>query len=327
MMKQLIILLTDSAHDRGVMLQEGNIKDHKIIYVECDEGKITGGSTIADAHRLLCVMLWEKGARPEENAARIVKILDQHKESYEAVVGTHNLGYAIEKALDVRVVAERYPEIPITQYTTVDYQFIKQWSIELSKVGTPDIDVNHVKVGFDKLFDLLKRGLHLMPSRRLALIKHRLSNLLLPIDNDLQGLYETGFAAEYWKDVNAAYKDGRAVETLKRVAQFIYTGDAAQETVEKICLEARHEFPSASSEIETVWNRARACLSREGVPANGEVKVILEDLGNPLKLETVRSKCSKYNNDFHAWFVSLIDALEELRLLVSREEARGSIAI
>lgn len=318
-MKRLIILITASDKDRGLLLLNEKFPDKEQLFVECDRGQDFSLASAVAAERLLCVILLSD---LKTNTHNLNDVLNQSAlRDFDAVVGTHNLKKDVNKdpdnVLDVESLREKYPSLIISAYSTSQFPFIKKWCRELGKTN-PDESI--VRVHFDKLFQLLMKKEALSYQRRIRLICHRIDNLLQPIDNELHGLHETDFAEDYWTEVVQAYAGEKGVDTLQEVKSWIYSGRPDQDAVERVVLEAGLDFPEAKARMDAAWSGVTALLPKEGEPVSGTVKEILANLGVAQGREEVRQRCQSYNNPYHKWLVSLREKLAEVRRAVPEKE-------
>lgn len=157
--------------------------------------------------------------------------------------------------------------------------------------------------------------------RRLSILKHRIAHLFLPIDIDLQGLMETGFREDYWREVVDAWKGEKALNILDQARRLLYGTEDDQDTVEKIVEEAMRNAPAdAEKRIEEAWQRVQNLLPNANEHPNSELRQILTDLGCQDKRRDVQGKCQGGTNPFHEWFAKLDEALDELREAIEKAQ-------
>jgi len=175
--------------------------------------------------------------------------------------------------------------------------------------------------------DVLKK-LHffvLPPNVKVGIVKHRLSHLFLSIDVDLQGWRESGFDAQYGRDIVEAYKE-RDEEILEQARKLLYgeSDDLLINSIQQIV----HQFMRSVQEdqkvdIEEKWRSVQTLLpAREAVLSNASkddagklfatAAEILKGMQNQHTLDHVKNQL-KSNNPFHRWIVELDNALDALR--------------
>lgn len=175
---------------------------------------------------------------------------------------------------------------------------------------------------FTKVLEAMKPNL----VRRLSILKHRIAHLFLPIDIDLQGLMETGFREDYWKEVADAWRGGKALGTLTEARKLVYGSQGVEDSVKKVVEDAKSSTTDNKKrqEIETKWQQVQNILPQSGNLPNNEVNQILQDLGCQCGRDQVKQMCSGKSNPFHQWFAQLIGALDELRDAIEQAQGGGS---
>ncbi len=140
---------------------------------------------------------------------------------------------------------------------------------------------------------------------KLSILKHRIAHLFLPIDIDLQGLIETGFREDYWREVVEEWKGGRALKALDEARSLIYGKDSERDTVEKV-LEGAGKG-ELLEEVEKFLPSKGPCFFKLF-----KIDEILEYLGKEGGLEELRKLCKGGNNPFHCWLQNLEKVLNDL---------------
>ncbi len=74
---------------------------------------------------------------------------------------------------------------------------------------------------YSALKEEIKKKRYLLPLRRLAILKHRLAHLFLPIDLDLEGWKESGFNPNYGREIAEAYRE-RIGQILEQARSLLY---------------------------------------------------------------------------------------------------------
>lgn len=167
-------------------------------------------------------------------------------------------------------------------------------------------------IKFDGLRATVYEGSH---SQKVALIKHRLTHLFLPIETDLQGLREAGFPEEYGAEVAAAYAGGKAVSAVHRARGLIYDQDPDRENIEQIRNDiVGGHVPSATRahrpEIERLWERITVLLPRHDFLLDPSVLHVLQTLEKDNACADV--KAANEGREFSRWYGALDQVLEDL---------------
>ncbi len=137
--------------------------------------------------------------------------------------------------------------------------------------------------------------------KQASILKHRIMNLFLPIDIDLQGLQKSNFQENYIEEVINAWK-GKAISKINEAREFIYGNSGSlKEIVEKVGLEK-----------SKAWEKIEGLLPQSDEYYN--VVEILKILNDGIK-EELKSKEEwiKKENPFHKWFLDIDEALDEIR--------------
>ncbi len=140
----MLILLTDSNYDRGVLRDSSKwpYGGDDIVYVNCDTGQMQA-QAINSPQRVLCII---KTDNRKENTDRVKQVLNT---GYSPVVGVHTTG-ELSHFLDVACLSS----VIVSQYSTTrrEFQFVQGWCKELAN---PNSNFQTIQQGFDRLFDLL----------------------------------------------------------------------------------------------------------------------------------------------------------------------------
>ena len=206
-MNRLIILVTNSPNDRGILVKGEKIKNVSIAYIDCDSGNSVNNESIQNVERLLCVILLSD--RTTRNTQNVINVL-RACSNFDAVVGTHS--NSPENVLNIDQINQQYPQIKFKRYSTAwkDYGFVKDFCEELVN---PNPNYERIKSWFDELFNKLK-GEHSVPWRLEYFIE--LSQRLLSVKdeenkNEIKKLLE-----DYEKKLNEEEKG-----SLKEIRNFI----------------------------------------------------------------------------------------------------------
>lgn len=165
--------------------------------------------------------------------------------------------------------------------------------------------------------DLKKRFIGLIPQlklQKIAIIKHRLMHLFLPIDLDIQGLIDIGFSKEYISEVIKTYKE--ITDPFEEARKIIYknmlsTQDESLESVIKNDLSKKG--------VEAAWNNIKDKLpERKG----GDFWRIEEFCQKIRSGDLDKSEIFKINaENFHNWYLDFEKVINELeRALRSERE-------
>jgi hypothetical protein len=99
-------------------------------------------------------------------------------------------------------------------------------------------------------------------------LRHKAGHIVFPVDIDLQGVSEAGFAAEYWADIKNAWGHPEHPEPLAELKRLVFEeadkGRSLSALLEQ-CREAFRGRPELSVTAETVeqaWKTARSLLPR-----------------------------------------------------------------
>ncbi len=152
------------------------------------------------------------------------------------------------------------------------------------------------------------RPLHL----RIANVMHHLSYVLHPLDLDFQGLLETDFQLEYWKDVVAEYKGGKAIEKLKKTRELVYGNGAVIETAESIIADADRRF--GKGEWAAPWEELQKqhLPKTEGPASVKDILPLIQD-ESEINLNSVQTYFSDGKNPVHEWVKNLNRSLGKIR--------------
>ena len=206
-MNKLIILVTNSLCDRGILVSGGRIKNVSIAYIDCGSGNSVNNKSIQNVERLLCVILLL--TNKTKNTENVIRVLEECS-NFDAVVGTHRV--SPENVLNIDQINQQYPQIKFKKYSTAwgDYRFVEDFCKELVKQNP---NYEKIKSWFDELFNKLK-GEHSVPWRLEYFIE--LSQRLLSVKdeenkNEIKKLLE-----DYEKKLNEEEKG-----SLKEIRNFI----------------------------------------------------------------------------------------------------------
>ncbi|MEM4282763.1 MAG: hypothetical protein QXN89_03790 [Candidatus Woesearchaeota archaeon] len=336
-MKRAIVLLSGSHNDIGILVSAG-IPVNPWVFIDCNSGSY--GTQMIQTERLLCFvrdLRSPQNANTTNNTKNLRQVLQSLQNQFdEIIVGTHTYPEAPSVACDDAQLRHEFPRCQIVSYSTglCEFKFVPNFCQELAK---PQPNIRAIQRHFDKLFDELKKKHPLTLVRKLSILKHRIVHLFLPIDIDLQGLMETGFREDYWKEVADAWKGGKALGTLTEARKWVYGGEGVEDSVQKVVEDAKS---SASEEhknkIDCAWQKVQALLPNvndqgveDPVPAEGlqslrqkytEAKQILQELDKGEK-SVVEQKCRNRSNPFHQWLAELDRALDELRDAIEQAQA------
>lgn len=151
---------------------------------------------------------------------------------------------------------------------------------------------------------------------RIANTIHHLSYVLHPLDIDFQGLQETNFQLDYWKEIVEDCKKAKALERLEQVRHLIYSqADGADETAESVMIEAEQRFGPGA------WISSWEELSRDLPPTRGpaDIEAILTAL-DAGSIEQVKTHFAENKNPIHDWVTKINKSLGEMRdALFARE--------
>ncbi|MCM8808134.1 MAG: hypothetical protein NC926_09415 [Candidatus Omnitrophica bacterium] len=164
--------------------------------------------------------------------------------------------------------------------------------------------------------------------KKISIIKHKIGNIFLPVDIDLQGLVETSFDGEYFKKVLEAWQNNKQENKLNKAREWIYNSKSGTTQKEKCLEEIKDEAKQTKKdekekeEIENIWGKLKAILpenEKESVEEKlkglrelyNKAKEILECLNNG-NIEKLKEICKDGRNPFHEWFSKLCDILDEL---------------
>jgi len=192
-MNKLIILVTDSLSDRGILVSERRIKNVSIAYIDCGSGNSVNRDSIQNVERLLCVILLTNKPRNTENVIRVL----EECSNFDAVVGTHSK--SPENVLNIDQINQQYPQIKFKRYSTAwkDYEFVEDFCEELVKQNP---NYERIKSWFDELFDKLK-GEHHVP-RRLECFLELSQRLLSVKDEKNKNKITTELLEKYKQELN-----------------------------------------------------------------------------------------------------------------------------
>jgi len=158
-MNKLIILVTRSENDRGILLDKNRIEDESIAYIDCDSGNLVNNKSMQNVERLLCVIYLEN---KDQNTQNVIKVLKACS-NFDAVVGTHTGNQPPQNVLNINQINQQYLQTRFNKYSTAweDYCFVPEFCEELAKQNP---DYEKIKNWFDDLFNKLK-GEHHVPWR------------------------------------------------------------------------------------------------------------------------------------------------------------------
>jgi len=181
------------------------------------------------------------------------------------------------------------------------------------------------------LAQVLARDREQTLAKRLSIVKHRITRLVLPIDIDLQGLAETDFLEDYWQEVTEIYKNEKAIVQIDEARKLIYKKNTGQETVEDIVDQVKKSINNDKiQDIEGFWKKIQYIFPDVDEKRHEEIsldpdtirqqlykiyceaKILAKALGERDQRDTVKSKL-KNDNPFHKWLVELDNTLDQLR--------------
>lgn len=158
---------------------------------------------------------------------------------------------------------------------------------------------------FDKLTELIKKK---PLTLRLSNLKHNIAHILLPIDIDIQGLIESGFQQNYWKEVSDTWKSGQALNALEDVKSMIYNS-GKENSVENIVQEAKSLVEDNKCiKIKSAWEEVQLILKQTEELLNRIKQLLQQEDSNNIKNIQEMLK----DNTFHLRFRDLDSALEIL---------------
>lgn len=139
-----------------------------------------------------------------------------------------------------------------------------------------------------------------------VIAKHKITNLLVSIDVDLQGLRESGYSAKYWEEVTKIYTK----ESLDRILQEVryYLHDWLKSALPQE--DSRHVPPVlALSDL----------IREDGSIPDQRVAAVFAHLGASEDSEVLEGS---HMEAFHVWFATLVERLEKLRIQIINGEVR-----
>lgn len=159
--------------------------------------------------------------------------------------------------------------------------------------------------------------------KRLAVIKHKLNHLFLPIDIDLQGLIESDFNEEYWKEIKVAWNENEIKKIISKAKNLIYGNKEEGDYIVKIIEEAigfaskeeeKNKIKVGKAKINELFPIRKAKVPNElGAYMKKYYKAIkiLSVLSCGEKEELI-NLLRKEGNCFHDWLVSLNKVIDEI---------------
>lgn len=155
---------------------------------------------------------------------------------------------------------------------------------------------------------------------RIANIMHHLSYVLHPLDIDFQGLLETDFQREYWKDVVEDYKGGKAIEKLKKTRELIYGKGTVIDTAESIITDANRRFGEGAWVAPWEELQKQHLPKTDGPAAVKDILPLIQD-DSETNLNSVKAYFSGGKDPVHEWVTNINKALGEIRDALSTRES------
>ena len=169
-------------------------------------------------------------------------------------------------------------------------------------------------------------GLATLPLHvRMSSLKHSFSYLFNAVDINLQGLCETGFRRDYWKDVVQDYEGGKASEKIEAARKLIYDTGGEQDTVEGVIEEANRRY--GEGDWASYWAALQSHLPPTGDVLQGgdNIGTILSGLEQEDKLDTVKRTFANERNPVREWVTNLDKAFAGMRdTLYTRSSAKAT---
>jgi hypothetical protein len=203
---------------------------------------------------------------------------------------------------------------------------------------TNSIDLEHPVVKFAQVvknkqwseFSEALKGLRyffLNPGMRIRILKHRIDNLFLPIDTDLQGWRDSGFSPSYCLEIIKAYPRGKADTLLAFAREALYgipVSKPPQDYVQKVVEEVKRDMDQTQRQkVTTQWEIVKNLLppteENKGNSTYQRAFQIISKIHDQGEFESAKAEITGDRNPLRDWLTKLDDALDKLSHDVSAE--------
>ncbi len=150
--------------------------------------------------------------------------------------------------------------------------------------------------------------------KKIAIIKHRVLHLFLPLDIDIQGLIESGFDEHYLSEIVKAYQDPLThrsdpfIEAVKLIYKSESDQGKSEESLEFIKEKALKDGDKdKENKITCLWKQVTDLIPKDLSPSAHE---LYNSLASCRCVDQLREKL-KEGKTFHKWYLDLEKALDD----------------
>lgn len=187
--------------------------------------------------------------------------------------------------------------------------------------------------------------------KQFATLRHKIINLLQPIENNLQTWVETEFDAECGREIAEEYADGGARECLSEARALTLGGDDQPANISAVldAIIAKVGGAPVAAELKKLKGKIRGLFDSDayretekvlgalgGIRSKPEVQLISSDYAPVLVVESERAQAGRVlgrlegslreGNVFHDWYASLTANLDESRDAIQTAAAKTRAA-
>ena len=162
-------------------------------------------------------------------------------------------------------------------------------------------------------------------AQHLSILKHKILNLLTPLQIDIEGLIEKNFDENYWEQVAKAHKN--LSQEFQNVKNLIYkststSGKSEAETIEDIISKITDE--ETKKYLENLLDKIEKLLPKDSqdpdkLTGDKTVNSLLEALKNK-QINEFKRIITLHGNVYKKWMDELIGAIEQIILELQTKE-------
>jgi len=211
-MCKLIILVSSSGFDIGILKMKRGWPGRSPSYLNCDTGTALSETPIS-ANRLLCLVKLEDNKKESRInlTGSVGDVLDECH-AFDCVVGTHTKTNSPDEVLEVAKLKSKCQAIQNYGTGSPEYGFVKTWCEDLRQ-DSPSTEM--MQKSFDRLYHLLRSNtgpvyIETEPLLRyLSGIRHDLVGLLSPFVTDAEEWVDRSHCGEYLCGIQNRSKGGK----------------------------------------------------------------------------------------------------------------------